>query len=112
VYISSNLQREIGEYIATRSWFADDQTLFYTQKSVRRGFTANTMTQHFFWLYKKAGIERGSSHSGRKTFLTSLASQGISVFVLANLAGHKSIATTQRYITINDDMKRKAVELV
>ena len=73
--------------------------------------SANTLTQHFFWLYRNAGIS-ASSHSGRKTFLTSLASQGISVFVLASLAGHKSITTTQRYITVNEDMKRKAVELV
>jgi integrase/recombinase XerD len=34
------------------------------------------------------------------------------VFVLASLAGHRSIATTQRYITVNDDVKRRAVELV
>ena len=112
VYVSSRLQQEIADYIAARKWYAEDQPLFYTQKSVRRGFSANTMTQHFFWLYKKAGVSGASSHSGRKTFLTSLASQGISVFVLANLAGHKSISTTQRYITVNDDMKRKAVELV
>jgi integrase/recombinase XerD len=32
--------------------------------------------------------------------------------VLASLAGHASIATTQAYIDVNDDMKRKAVELV
>jgi integrase/recombinase XerD len=71
----------------------------------------NTLTQHFFWLYRKAGIQT-SSHAGRKTFLTSLASQGVSVFVLASLAGHRSIATTQKYVTVNDDMKRRAVELV
>jgi len=63
-------------------------------------------------MYQRAGIKGASSHSGRKTFLTSLASQGVSVFVLASLAGHKSIATTQRYVTVNDDTKRKAVELV
>lgn len=112
VYISSRLQQEIADYIATRKWFTEDQPLFYTQKSVHRGFTANTMAQHFYWLYKKAGVAGASSHSGRKTFLTSLASQGISVFVLASLAGHRSIATTQKYVTVNDDMKRKAVELV
>jgi integrase/recombinase XerD len=44
--------------------------------------------------------------------LTSLAGQGVSVFVLAALARNKSIATTQRYITVNDDTKRRAVELV
>jgi integrase/recombinase XerD len=70
------------------------------------------LSQHFFWLYRRAGISNASSHSGRKTFLTSLASQGISVFVLASLAGHRSISTTQKYVSVNDDMKRRAVELV
>jgi integrase len=32
--------------------------------------------------------------------------------LLASLAGHKSIATTQAYIDVNDEMKRAAVELV
>jgi site-specific recombinase XerD len=52
------------------------------------------------------------SHSGRRSFITTLASKGIGVRVLASLAGHKSIATTQAYIDVNDDMKRAAVELV
>jgi integrase/recombinase XerD len=111
VYVSTRLQREIQDYITTCKWFTETQPLFGIHHSPRRGFSANTLTQHFFWLYKRAGI-RASSHSGRKTFLTSLASQGVNVFVLSSLAGHKSIATTQKYITVNDDMKRKAVELV
>jgi site-specific recombinase XerD len=36
----------------------------------------------------------------------------ICVVGLASLAGHKSIATTQAYIDVNDAMKRAAVELV
>lgn len=28
------------------------------------------------------------------------------------LSGHRNISTTQRYITVNDDVKRSAVELV
>ena len=111
VFLSSRLQAEVSEYIATRKWLDDSQPLFSIHHSPRKPFSVNTLTQHFFWLYKRAGF-RASSHSGRKTFLTSLASQGVSVFVLSSLAGHKSIATTQRYITVNDDMKRKAVELV
>jgi integrase/recombinase XerD len=75
-------------------------------------FSANVMTQHFYWLYKKAGLEGASSHSGRRTFITTLASKGIGVRVLASLAGHRSIAVTQRYIDVNDEMKRNAVELV
>ena len=47
----------------------------------------------------------------RIKFITNLASKGISVRVLASLAGHRSIAVTQKYIDVNDDMKRNAVEL-
>jgi integrase/recombinase XerD len=112
VYISTRLQQELADYVAAQQWVADTQPLFHPFNARRRHFTPNTLAQHFFWMYKRAGVDSASSHSGRKTFLTSLASQGISVFVLASLAGHRSIATTQKYVTVNDDMKRKAVELV
>jgi len=78
----------------------------------RHAFSVNTLTQHLFRLYKRCGVANASSHSGRKTFLTPLSSKCISVFELASLAGHKSINTTQRHITVNDDLNRRAVELV
>lgn len=112
VFLNTRLQQEIRSYIATRTWLSDTQPLFSTNRGIRCAFSANTLTQHFHYIYKRAGIKHGSSHSGRKTFLTSLASQGVSVFVLAALAGHKSITTTQKYVTVNDDVKRKCVELV
>ena len=112
IYLNTRLQAELAQYIDSKVWLYETQPLFSTQFGLRHAFSANTLTQHFHYIYKRCGISHGSSHSGRKTFLTSLASQGISVFVLAGLAGHKSIATTQKYITVNDDMKRRAVELV
>jgi integrase/recombinase XerD len=112
IFLNARLQQDIAAYIAERKWLYEDQPLFSTHRGIRCAFSANTLTQHFYWLYKNAGVKNASSHSGRKTFLTSLASQGISVFVLAELAGHKSIATTQRYVTVNADIKRRAVELV
>jgi len=86
--------------------------LFSTRKGARHAFSANMLAQHFHYLYRRANVYGASSHSGRKTFITSLASQGVSVFVLASLAGHRQISTTQKYVTTNDDMKRRAVELV
>ena len=47
----------------------------------------------------------------RRSFITNLATNGIGVRVLASLAGHRSIAVTQKYIDVNDDMKRNALEL-
>ena len=102
----------MADYIETRTNKSPELPLFPSHRGPRRHFSPNTLAQHFYWVYKRAGVSNASSHSGRKTFLTSLASQGVSVFVLAALAGHKSIATTQRYVTVNDDVKRRAVELV
>ncbi|MGV0962195.1 MAG: tyrosine-type recombinase/integrase [Limnohabitans sp.] len=112
IFINSRLQQELATFIATRTHHDPSFPLFASHRGPRRHFSPNTLAQHFYWLYRKAGVSGASSHSGRKTFLTSLASQGVSVFVLASLAGHKSIATTQKYVTVNDDVKRKAVELV
>ncbi len=44
--------------------------------------------------------------------ITQLANKGVGVRVLASLAGHKSIAVTQKYIDINDEIKRNAIELI
>jgi len=112
IYLNSRLQQELADYIATRTNKDPALPLFPTHRGPRCSFSPNTLAQHFYWVYSNAGVSGASSHSGRKTFLTSLASQGVSVFVLASLAGHKSITTTQKYVTVNADMNRRAVELV
>jgi len=109
VFMPQRLQTELQTYLDLRQPTNPTHPLFVT--AGRRAFTANVMTQHLFWLYRAAGISGASSHSGRRTFITNLASKGIGVRLLASLAGHRSIAVTQKYIDVNDDMKRNAVEL-
>ena len=110
VYVNDKLRAELSAYLKALGYRRMERPLFYTEKSV--GFSANTLTQWFHWTYKKAGIGGASSHSGRRTFITTLANKGIGVRVLASLAGHRSIAVTQAYIDVNDEMKRAAVELL
>ncbi len=110
VYFPQKLQDEIAHFLRHRCVNDRNEPLFFTENA--RAFSANTLCQYFFWMYRNAGISGASSHSGRRSFITSLASKGISVRVLASLAGHRSIAVTQRYIDVSDDMKRAAVELV
>lgn len=109
VFMNDKLRTELAAYLKTNKIKDLAHPLFCTEKSI--GFSANTLTQWFFWLYKKSGVV-ASSHSGRRTFITNLANKGVGVRVLASLAGHKSINTTQIYIETNDDIKRRAVELV
>jgi integrase/recombinase XerD len=110
VFIPHKLKEEILDYLTTRHATLSHIPLFHTDD--RLGFTPNSLCQWFFWTYKRAGINGASSHSGRKTFLTSLANKGISIHILASLAGHKSIAVTHKYLIANDEMKRNAVELI
>ena len=84
--------------------------LFSTQKQSH--FTANTAAQHLQRLYAQAAITGATSHSGRRTYLTELAAKGVSVRVLAEMAGYASIQTTQRYIDVNEEQMRCAAELI
>ena len=112
VFVSEKLQGELQAYAETLKVRDLKQAFFYTQKNPKRGFTPNSLVLLFKELYKDAGISGASSHSGRRSFITNLASKGIGVRVLMSLAGHKNISTTQAYIDVNDDMKRRAVELI
>jgi integrase/recombinase XerD len=110
VFLPQKLRDELTAYLALRCGVRDEHPLFVT--AGRRAFSPNVMAQHFHYLFRRAGVSGASSHSMRRSFITNLANQGIGVRVLASLAGHRSIGVTQRYIDVNDDMKRRAVELV
>lgn len=107
VYINHKLRDELASYLRAYPPTDANQPLFWTERS--KGWNANTLIQWFYWTYRNVGIVGASSHSGRRTFITTLANKGVGVRVLA---GHSSITTTQAYIDVNDEMKRSAVELI
>ena len=72
----------------------------------------NSLAQTFSLVYKSAGIEGASSHSGRRTFLTSLANRGTAIHILKTLAGHRSISTTAAYLYSSPSQLKAAVEFV
>jgi integrase/recombinase XerD len=109
VFVSSKLRRELEAYVKTQKPSRRCDALFQSQKG--RAFSANTMCQLFLNIYKACGIEGASSHSGRRSLLTNLAARGVGVRVLAEIAGHASISVTQRYLDVNDEQMRSAVEL-
>ena len=112
VYLNERLQRELEQYVNGKRWYEPDQSLFTTQAKPRKGFSANTMTQTFYYLYRGAGIYGGSSHSGRRTALSSMADKAINIKIIATIAGHSDIRTTSRYLSVTDRQLRNAIELV
>ena len=120
VILADKLRKELLNYLqqrfGTKQLIALNYTdkmgkaLFNTQK--REGFTANTACYHFHMLYKAAGLDGASSHSGRRSFLSLLSSKAVPLKVLMELAGHRQAQTTMRYINVTTDMKKAAVELI
>ena len=111
IFVPRQMHRQLQQYINTLPLTLTPNTyLFSTQKQSH--FTANTAAQHLQRLYAQAAISGATSHSGRRTWLTELSSRGVGVRVLAEMAGHASIQTTQRYIDVNDEQMRSAAELI
>jgi len=81
-----------------------------------KGLSAASVKEWFLRLYATLGMTGCSSHSGRRTFITRAARKvldvGGSVRDVQQLAGHVSLAATQRYIEGSSNAKRRLVEIV
>ena len=77
---------------------------------------ANSIVNWFVKIYAELGYAGCSSHSGRRSFITSAARQvhkaGGSLRDVQLLAGHRSIAVTQAYIDGDSDAQRRLVALL
>jgi len=80
------------------------------------GLSPATVRLWFHRLYTSLKMEGCSSHSGRRTFITRAARRvsqvGGSLRDVQELAGHTSLAMTQRYIEGDTEAKRKLVALL
>lgn len=121
VYLSDKMREVIKDYLCQRFGLQNllavtltdtTRALFSTQKNADRGFSPSTGCQMFHYWYKDCGIEHGSSHSGRRSFITNLANKGVSIHVLKELAGHRSIAVTEKYIAKNPAVLRASVNML
>ena len=77
---------------------------------------ANSIVNWFVAMFAELGIDGCSSHSGRRTFITTAAKNvhraGGSLRDVQLLAGHRSIETTQRYIDGDTPSQRRLVSLL
>ena len=111
VFVSAKLKAVLQAYAAQAKCVDRSYPFFASQKSIKYGFSANSLAQTFAVLYAGAGLEGASSHSGRRTFLTNLANKGTSIHILKTLAGHRSIQTTAAYLYSSPSQLKAAVEL-
>ena len=89
----------------------------YVITTERSGQTsAQAVVNMFKRWYGDLGLLGCSSHSGRRTFITNAARKistvGGSLRDVQMLAGHSSLAVTQRYIDGDSEARRKIVDLI
>ncbi|WOK37288.1 site-specific integrase [Sphingomonas sp. C3-2] len=78
--------------------------------------TARSVVNLFAEIYAALRLDGCSSHSGRRTFITQaarlLAKTGGSLRDIQELAGHRAITTTERYIQGDRAIQRRLVSLL
>lgn len=89
----------------------------YVVTTERSGHTsAQAVVNMFKRWYADLGLLGCSSHSGRRTFITNAARKigtvGGSLRDVQMLAGHSSLAVTQRYIEGDSDARRRVVDQI
>jgi len=103
------LREALADYLAERPETAVD-ALFVSQKNT--AFSANSLAQKMFKLFREAGFDGSSSHSMRRSFATNCIRAGVDIVSLKTLMNHSNIQQTSEYVATNDEMLKKAVCLV
>jgi len=104
--------------VTLQSWRNDtadpDRPVIFSERG--GGLSPATVRLWFHRLYTSLKMDGCSSHSGRRTFITRAARRvsqvGGSLRDVQELAGHTSLAMTQRYIEGDTEAKRKLVALI
>ena len=109
-YLSNmKLRKAISDYLGERKPYSANEPLFLSQK--RGSFSPNTIQMLFARMYRQAGIEGASSHTGRRTFATRLIEQGADIKAVSTLMGHSSISMTAEYVENNPSRLSKLAML-
>jgi integrase/recombinase XerD len=112
VLVNTKLKRQLLKFAKQYPVHVSTRTAPLLFSAKGGGFTAQTIVNLFKRIYQLAGIDGASSHSGRRQFVTQLADRGINARLVQVLARHKHLSTTQRYIDVNENALRSAVELL
>jgi len=105
VPMTENVLKELKKLNKARS--LDTNRVFWVDgKPIHRGWVGLAFRR----LCKRAGIENFRFHDLRHDFCSRLVQAGQPLHVVAELAGHTNITTTQRYAHLSPEVKRKAID--
>ncbi|OOZ41323.1 hypothetical protein BOW53_04190 [Solemya pervernicosa gill symbiont] len=110
VYLSSTkVIPALSSYLTDKKRYSDHEPLFLSQKGGR--FSPNSLQMLFARMYRDAGLDGASSHSGRRTFATRLIERGVDIKAVSRLMGHSTISMTAEYVEDNPERLKKIAEV-
>jgi integrase len=77
-----------------------------------RPMTYSALVEALHRVERAAGLPLHSPHKLKHTFCSHLGMRGAAPLTLKELAAHKNLATTMRYIHTTDEAKRRAIRLL
>ena len=112
--MAQDLREQLATHMQSSKHTEPHHRIIQTERSDQ--VSAQTIVNMFSAWYKELGFEGCSSHSGRRTFITrgakKISSVGGSLRDIQYLAGHTSLATTQKYIEGDTEAQRKLIDLI
>lgn len=111
------INKQLKAALAALHRYAERPGRGYVAPSQRGGkMTPDSIVNWFGKLYGELGLNGCSSHSGRRTFITMsarlLAKTGGSLRDVQELAGHRALTTTERYIAGDREAQRRLINLI
>ncbi len=109
VYMSERLKAALTDLLAVSKPIS---TIIKAKSG--KPFSAASMTNWFWLLYRDLGFEGCSSHSGRRTAITkwarTISQHNGSMRDVQALARHSSLRMTQRYVEVSEDAIKRVVQ--
>ncbi len=100
---------DIHKLVWSEVRYTKEQGYFLSFRQKNSTYTNKQLSK---WL-KEAGITKKITfHCFRHTFATLLLTEGVDIYTVSKMLGHREIKTTQIYAKIIDDAKRKAANKI
>lgn len=110
-YINSIAKKHIAALLKTMHKAEPHYPLLQVMGK-RKAFSANGIAIAMRNLYNSAGFTGCSSHTGRRSAISTLANKGVGIRIIQKFSGHRQLQSVQHYLDANEEMVKNAVELV
>jgi integrase/recombinase XerD len=110
VALNDQAREHLKTWLDSREDLDGDAPLFPSQKHPRRQMKPNYASQMLSKIFADAGVPNASSHSLRRTHINAMDKNGERIKVIQEQVGHANLSTTQRYLEVTPDERRRAVQ--